>query len=52
MVTDARLRKFAVAHASYSPADRYILFELLITDAFSTLRASPRISGYEGCGRR
>jgi hypothetical protein len=37
MVTEQSLRDLAVGHAPYSPADRYILFELLITDAFSTV---------------
>lgn len=36
-VKDEDTRAIAVKHASYEPADRYILFELLIDTAFSTL---------------
>lgn len=36
LVEDASIRSIAVEHASYAPADRYILFELAIDTAFST----------------
>ena len=36
LVEDAGTRSVAVRHASYEPADRYILFELDIDTAFST----------------
>jgi hypothetical protein len=36
-VEDSVLRSIAEAHASYDPADRYILFELQIDTAFSTI---------------
>jgi hypothetical protein len=36
LVEDAAVRAIAVKHASYHPADRYILFELTIDTAFST----------------
>ena len=36
-VKDEDTRAIAVKHASYEPADRYILFELLIDTAFSTV---------------
>jgi hypothetical protein len=36
LVEDARVRSIAVKHASYAPADRYILFELAIDTAFAT----------------
>jgi hypothetical protein len=35
LVEDARTRSIAVEHASYDPADQYILFELGIDTAFS-----------------
>lgn len=35
-VDDDRVRAEAVAHASYEPADDYVLFELEADDAFST----------------
>lgn len=35
-VSDPGLREAAIAHAPYDPADRYVLFELLVEDAFST----------------
>jgi hypothetical protein len=36
LVEEASTRSIAVRHASYAPADRYILFELFIDTAFST----------------
>ncbi len=36
LVEDAGIRSIAVEHASYKPADRYILFELTVDTAFST----------------
>jgi hypothetical protein len=36
LVEDAGSRSVAVKHASYKPADRYILFELDVDTAFST----------------
>lgn len=36
LVEEAELRAEAIRYASYSPADRYILFELNIETAFST----------------
>jgi hypothetical protein len=36
LVEDPGTRSIAVKHASYAPADRYILFELAIDTAFST----------------
>ena len=36
LIEDAELRAEAIQYASYSPADRYILFELSIETAFST----------------
>jgi hypothetical protein len=36
-VTEAKLRQVAVDHAPYVPQDRYVLFELLVEDAFSTV---------------
>jgi len=36
LIEDASSRSIAVKHASYKPADRYILFELTIETAFST----------------
>jgi hypothetical protein len=38
-VTDPQLRDLAAAHAPYDPAGDYILFELLVDDAFSTTYA-------------
>ena len=35
-VTDPDVRAEAVAHATYDPADRYVLFELSLDDAFAT----------------
>lgn len=35
-VTDPQRRDLAATHAPYEPADRYILFELLVDDALST----------------
>ena len=35
-VSDPTRRADAVAHASYEPAERYVLFELTVDDAFST----------------
>lgn len=37
LVTDAATRAVAVQHASYNPADRYILFELSVAGAFSNI---------------
>ncbi|MGH3443211.1 MAG: pyridoxamine 5'-phosphate oxidase family protein [Nitriliruptorales bacterium] len=34
-IDDRSLRELATEHSSYSPADRYVLFELLVEDAFS-----------------
>jgi hypothetical protein len=36
-IHDPHLRDLAIRHAPYSPADRHILFELLVDDAFSNL---------------
>lgn len=36
LIEDPELRVRAVDAASYDPADRYVLFELLVDDAFST----------------
>lgn len=36
LIEDTAVRSIAVKHASYNPADRYILFELAIDTAFST----------------
>ncbi|MCB9101524.1 MAG: pyridoxamine 5'-phosphate oxidase family protein [Anaerolineales bacterium] len=36
LIEDAELRAEAIQYASYSPADRYSLFELTIETAFST----------------
>lgn len=36
-VTDPELHELAVRHAPYEPADRYVLFELSVDDAFSTV---------------
>jgi hypothetical protein len=36
LVEDAGVRSIAVKHASYSPAERYVLFELTVDTAFST----------------
>jgi hypothetical protein len=38
-VTEPGLRQVAIDHAPYTPADRYVLFELLVEDAFSTVYA-------------
>lgn len=38
-VDDARTRSLAAEAASYSPAERYILFELEVDEAFSTVYA-------------
>jgi hypothetical protein len=35
-VTEARLRERAAEHAPYEPSPAYVLFELLVDDAFST----------------
>jgi hypothetical protein len=35
-VTDAALRAQAAVHAPYEPSPAYVLFELLVDDAFST----------------
>lgn len=35
-VTDPQVRAHAVELAPFEPADRYVLFELLVDDAFST----------------
>lgn len=35
-VTDPALRQVATDHAPYEPADGYVLFELLVDDAFAT----------------
>lgn len=35
-VTGSDERALAIAHASYDPADHYVLFELLVDDAFAT----------------
>lgn len=37
LVTDDETRSVAVQHASYQPADRYILFELSVLTAFATI---------------
>ena len=37
LVDDAETRQVAVKHASYKPAERYILFELGVDSAFSTV---------------
>jgi hypothetical protein len=36
-ITDPQVRSLAVSHAPYAPADRYVLFELTIDAAFSTV---------------
>lgn len=36
-VDDGAVRELATAHSSYAPADRYVLFELLVEDALSTV---------------
>jgi len=36
LIEDDATRSIAVSHASYDPADRYILFELDVDTAFST----------------
>jgi hypothetical protein len=38
-VTDPALRELASDHAPYTPMDHYVLFELLVGDAFSTVYA-------------
>lgn len=35
-ITDPDLRRLAAERASYEPADSYVLFELLVDDAFGT----------------
>jgi len=37
LIDDADLRAIAVEHANYSPAERYILFELSVESASSTI---------------
>jgi len=37
LVTDPDTRSIAVQHASYQPAERYILFELDVLTAFATI---------------
>ena len=41
-IEDSQLRAVAVKHSSYTPKERYILFELKVENAFSTV--------YEGSG--
>jgi hypothetical protein len=36
-VTDPQVRSLAVRHAPYAPADRYVLFELTVDEALSTI---------------
>jgi hypothetical protein len=36
-VDDPQLRELAVAASPYAPSDRYVLFELAVEDAFSTV---------------
>lgn len=35
-VSDPQLRAIAAEHAPYQPSEHYVLFELLVADAFST----------------
>jgi hypothetical protein len=39
-VTDEQARALASSHAPYTPTDAYVLFELLVEDAFSTVYAA------------
>lgn len=36
-VTDPEVRSVAVTHSPYAPADRYILFELIVDDVFGEM---------------
>jgi hypothetical protein len=38
-IDDQRLRDLATTYAPYTPSDRYVLFELLVDHAFSTVYA-------------
>jgi hypothetical protein len=38
-IDDQQLRDLATTYASYTPSDRYVLFELLVDHAFSTVYA-------------